>query len=252
MNIFTLLFQEVLYRPLLNFLVFIYSLPPHDLGVAILILTLIVKLALWPLTKKTILEQRKSQEVSMKLQSEMQKLREKYKDNPQKQNEELSKIFKDQKFNPFASFIPMIIQLVILIALYQVFRDIGNPGQNLMLYSFIKNPGSINPISFGFLNLTKPNVFLAVLVGFVQYIQTMMIQPKLTAKQKKQNPALAMQSPMNIMMSFFIVIIALRVPSSLALFWCLSGIFAIIQQKLILKQQLMDGNKQQKIKNQKL
>lgn len=245
MNIFIFLFQEILYRPLLNFLVFLYLLPPHDLGVAILILTLIVKLALFPLTKKTILEQRKSQESSVKLQTEMQKLKEKYNGDPQKQSEELAKLFKTQRLNLFSVFIPTLIQLVILIALFQVFRNIGNAGQDLMLYSFVQDPGVIDHVTFGFLDLTKPNSILAVFVGLVQYIQTMMIQPKLNRKQRKQNSTLAMQGSMNIMMSFFMMIVALRFPSSLALFWCLSGIFTIIQQKLILKQQPTTSDKKQ-------
>ncbi|MFH0987427.1 MAG: YidC/Oxa1 family membrane protein insertase, partial [Patescibacteria group bacterium] len=99
MNIFTLVFQEILYRPLLNLLVFFYQLPLIDFGSAILLLTVFTRLLLWPLNSKMIKGQNESQSKSAQIKERIDEIKTKYKDDPPRQNEEVMKLWKEMKFN---------------------------------------------------------------------------------------------------------------------------------------------------------
>jgi YidC/Oxa1 family membrane protein insertase len=112
------LFTTVLYQPLFNALVFIYDIIPV-LGITIIIITVIIRVILLPLSKKAIESQKKMQE----LQPELKEIQEKYKNDKQKKGEEMMKLYKKRKINPAAGCLPLIIQLVILIALYRVFLN---------------------------------------------------------------------------------------------------------------------------------
>ena len=188
MNPLLFVFQEVLSRPLLNLLVFFYQLPYVDFGMAILILTLLLRLVLWPLNSKAIIQQRELQEKTQGIQKEMKEIKEKYKDNPAQQNAEIMKIWKKKKFNPFASFTPMIVQIIVLIALYQVLRHVLLPDGLNLLYSFVSSPGEINPMFLGVFNLSKANWILAVLTGIAQYFYSKMSFSFKPKSQKKKKP----------------------------------------------------------------
>ncbi|MDD3102158.1 MAG: YidC/Oxa1 family membrane protein insertase [Patescibacteria group bacterium] len=147
-------FNTILYQPLLNLLVFFYNvIPGHDLGVAIITLTVILKLILFPLSRQSL----KSQKALQSLQPKMEEIKKKYPDQKEKQAKMTMELYKENKINPFSSCLPLLIQLPILIAVYQVFNT-GLTSTNLPVYSFIYNPGHLNSFAFGFLNLAKPNI----------------------------------------------------------------------------------------------
>lgn len=178
-------FNYALYQPLLNFLVWVYNvLPGHDLGLAIIILTIVIRLILWPLSQKAT----KSQKAMQDLQPKIKALQEKYKNDKQKITLATMDLYRQSKINPFSSFLIVLIQLPILIAVYRVFWK-GLKAKELSLYHFIHNPGSLNVTAFGFLNLAQPNIILALITGRSSVLANKDVKPTKTivrAAQKKR------------------------------------------------------------------
>ena len=111
-------YNTVLYQPLFNALILLYEyFPGHDFGIAIVVLTLIIRFALYPSSAQAI----KSQEAMARLQPKIKELQDKYKDNKEQQAKEIMELYQKEKINPFSGCLPLLIQLPILIALYQVF-----------------------------------------------------------------------------------------------------------------------------------
>ncbi len=223
-------FKTILYEPILNAFVFLYDYIP-DVGVVIFILTLVIKLILHPLTKKSV----KAQQSMAELQPKMQEVKTKYKDDQQKQAQEMMKLYKEHKVNPVGSCLPILIQIPIFITLYYVLRT-GLTGGGLdLLYSFVPNPGSIDPIAFGFIDMSKPNIVLAILAGGAQFLQgrfTIRKQPPKAAGAgaKDENMMAMMNKQMLYVMPILTVFIGLSLPSGLALYWFLSALFMALQQ----------------------
>src|SRR4030042_6470119 len=146
-------YNLIFYQPLFNFLIWLYNvIPGHDIGLAILFLTIAIRVILFPLYYQSI----KSQKALQDIQPKVDELRKQYKEDQEKLAKELMILYKNEKVNPFSSCLPLLIQLPFLLALYQVFIH-GLKSQRMeMLYSFIANPGMINPISLGFFDLLKP------------------------------------------------------------------------------------------------
>lgn len=230
-------FHTILYQPIFNAFVWLYNvLPGHDVGVVIIIMTILIRLIVYPLTSKSIKAQKSVQD----LQPKVEAIKKEYANDQQKQATMLMALYKDNKVNPFASCLPLLIQLPILIALYMVMRD-GLMGDKFAaeLYSFVENPGSLNPISFGFINLVKSNTALALLAGISQYFQAKMMLAKQPPKEagegaKDENMMALMNKQMVYFMPIMTVIICFTLPSGLALYWLFSTILTIGQQHLLL------------------
>src|SRR4051812_9493570 len=110
-------YQEIIYRPILNLLVYLYNvLPGHDIGAVIILVTIVIRFILAPFMHKSL----KSQKAMNALQPKMNEVREKHKDNKEAQAKAMMELYKDNKINPLSSCLPLVIQLPILIALYQV------------------------------------------------------------------------------------------------------------------------------------
>lgn len=228
-------FYIILYQPLFNSLVLLYDyVPGRDFGIAIILLTLIIRLILYPISVKAVNSQRNLQ----KLQPKMQELQKKYKDDKEKQAKEVLELYKKEKINPFSGLLLAFIQLPILIALYRVFWNGLNPKELSGLYGFVLNPGHINVLFLHLMNLSKPNLVFAVLAGIVQYFQTKMLMPavkKTSGQSKEADFSAVMQKQMLYFFPVFTVIILINLPSALGLYWVASGLFSIIQQYLIFK-----------------
>ena len=226
-------FNIFLYRPLFNFLVLIYNyLPGHDFGMAIIILTIIIRLIIYPLSVKAL----NSQKTLQKLQPEVEELKKKYKNDKEKQGKEILELYRKEKINPFSGLFLALVQLPILIALYNVFWNGLKSGELSNLYSFISNPVNINPTFLNLIDLSKPNLVFAVIAGVIQFFQTKMLVPKFNKNQtKKGDITLIMQKQMVYFFPFITVLILFKLPSALSLYWIVSGIFSIIQQYFIIK-----------------
>jgi len=233
---FSQIFNIVFYQPILNLLVFLYNIVPgHDIGLAIIIMTVIIKLILLPLSKQSI----KSQKSLQELQPKIDEIKKKYADNKEEQGRAMMQLYKQNKVNPFSSCLPLLIQLPFLWAVFMVFRA-GLSGQSLnLVYSFIYRPESINTISLGFINLAKSNVVLAVLAGLAQFWQAKMMatkRPEVKGSDAKDEDMMAiMNKQMVYMMPALTVFIGLSFPGGLALYWLVTTLLTALQQLYLFK-----------------
>jgi YidC/Oxa1 family membrane protein insertase len=239
------IFHVLLYQPIFNIFVFLYNyLPGHDVGLVILAITIIVRAALYPLTSSSI----KSQRALQDLQPKMAAIKLQYPDDKQKQTQAIMEMYKNNKVNPLASCLPMLIQLPILIALYRVLQD-GLHSKNLAdsLYSFVANPGSINQVSLGLFNLAQPNYILAVLAGLAQYWQAKTMSRKNPPPQAGEGSKdEAMLSMMNKQMLYFMpvmtVLIGLNLPAGLTLYWFFGTVLMVLQQIWLTRGTVSENN----------
>ena len=227
------IFDTILYYPLFNLLVLIYNyLPGHDFGLAIILLTIIIRFIIYPISVKAINSQRALQ----RLQPQLAQIQKAYKDDKEKQAKETMALYKKEKINPFSGLFLALIQLPILIALYRVFWNGLKPEELLNLYGFVANPGAINAMFFGLMDLSKPNLLFAIVAGLLQFFQTKMLLPPVDASQpKSKDVSVIMQKQMVYLFPFITVIILLKLPSALGLYWIVSGAFSIVQQYFIFK-----------------
>ena len=225
------LFNTLFYYPLFNLLVVIYNLiPGHDIGVAIILLTILIKLVLYPLSLKAVKSQKSLQDIQPKIEA----LKTQYKNEKEKLAAEMMKLYKEEKVSPFSSCLPLLIQFPFLIAIYWVFRN-GLTSDGLdIIYPFVYNPGQLNPIAFGFLDLSQNNLILAILAGAAQFWQVKMLSVKKPAIKSQASKDEGMMAEMNKQMTYFMpiitIVIGLSLPGGLMLYWMINAVFTVVQQ----------------------
>lgn len=226
----------IFYQPLLNLLIFLYNvIPGQDMGLAIIAITIIIKIALYPLSAQSI----KAQKAMTELQPKIDAIKKQFKDQKEQQAKELMNLYKQEKINPLSSCLPLLIQLPFLFAIYQVFRDgLSNHSMEL-LYPFIAHPDTINTIAFGFLNLNKPQFVLALLAGAAQFWQAKMMMTKRSEIKipngKNEDMAAIMNKQMLYMMPIVTIIIGMGLPSGLTLYWLIFTLATVAQQLFVLR-----------------
>ena len=242
----TQVFRTFISKPLLNLLILIASLlPDYSLGLAIIILTLIVKLVLFAPTQHAMEGQRKMQAV----QPQMDALKKKYKDNPQKMQEETMKLWKEKKVNPMQSCLPMLVQFPVLIGLFFVIRD----GSVLALSTHLLY-GPFQDLSWTFgtqflgLDLTVPNISvmpaLLVVLQFAQMKLAFAINEKKKSKKdgKKNKEAMSQQEVQQKVMMYGLPLLigffAFQFPAAVSLYWAVQAVFAILQQLYVNRKEL--------------
>lgn len=230
------LFHVVLYQPIFNLFVGLYNIVPgHDLGVVILLTTILVRVIVFPLTYKYIQAQRSM----LALNPKLAELRKQYANDKQKQAQATMELYKEHKVNPLTSCLPLVLQLPIIIALYRVLSA-GIVSSNLetILYSFVHNPGTINPVTLGLLSLATPQIVLAVLAGLAQFLQARLMTtppaaPGAGEGGKDEDMAATMNKQMMYVMPVMTVLIGMRLPAGLALYWLFSTLLMIGERLLI-------------------
>lgn len=236
------LFQIIFYQPILNLVIFLYNYVTfQDLGFAIIILTIIIKAFLWPLSKKSI----KSQKALQEIQPKIDELKKKYKDNKQEMGQALMALYKENKVNPFSSCLPLLIQLPFFIAVFQVFKD-GIDKHLELIYPFIYAPESINSVFLGIMDLSKPVIYLAVLAGAAQFWQAKMMMAKnKTTTAPSSSKAESMTAIMNKQMLYFMpaltIFIGVTLPGGLTLYWLVLTLLTVLQQFLVNKKDSNTG-----------
>jgi YidC/Oxa1 family membrane protein insertase len=228
------LFNEFLYRPLLNLLFLIYNHTVADIGIAVIILTIVIRLVLLPIFYKSAKDQTIIQKITPRIK-ELQKI---HKDDKEKQVSEIMKVYKEHKVNPFSGFLLLLIQLPILIALYQVFLKGFSSDVLSGLYSFVAVPQSIHTMFLGIIDLMSKNVWLVILAGIFQYLQSklLMNMAKNPISQGKETDiAQKISKNMMIMGPFLTIVILYSLPSVVALYWLTTSAFSVIQQVVINK-----------------
>jgi len=234
MNILILIFNTVLYQPILNGLILLYEyIPGHDFGIAIIVLTLIIRLLLYPSSIRGV----RSQRALADLQPKIKEIQEKYKDNKGEQTKFLMELYKKEKINPFSGCLPLLLQLPILIAMYQVFlRGLQPEALSQSLYSFVPHPGIIRFSFLGLINLSESNIFLAFLAGLFQFYQLKIStasKEKENIKGKATDFSKTMQRQMLYFFPIFTVFIIWKLGSVIGLYWIVSILFSIGEQYIV-------------------
>ncbi|MBU6500451.1 MAG: YidC/Oxa1 family membrane protein insertase [Patescibacteria group bacterium] len=225
------LYNLILYHPLLNALIFFYNtIAFHDLGLAIIFLTLLIRLILFPLFHKGS----RHQIVMQKLQPKLKKIQEVHKDDKEKQAQAMMDLYKEHQVNPFAGILILIVQLPILIALYQMFLRILKPDFLSGLYGFISAPVSLNDSLFGLINLGEKSILIVGLAALAQYFQARLVLPKLETGHK-QTQMEKMTRHMTFIGPIMTLVIFYNLPSAIGLYWFVMSLFSIFQQILVNK-----------------
>jgi YidC/Oxa1 family membrane protein insertase len=220
--------KTILYIPLYNALVFIIDhTPGHSAGWAVILLTLIIRVVLFPLSKSSI----KTQLMMKKIEPDVAKLKEKVTDK-QEQARQMLELYREKGINPFAGFLLILIQFPILIAMYSVFRS-GLPTiKPELLYSFVPHPETVTMMFLG-INLGARSIILAALSVITQFIQINLALPKVTKTDGPSTFQTDLAKSMNMQMKYiFPLIIApiAFVSPVLALYFIVGNIFMIFQE----------------------
>jgi YidC/Oxa1 family membrane protein insertase len=225
-------FHTILYIPIYNLLIFFVDIVPNgDVGIAVIIVTIIVKVVLWPLSIMAIKTQRR-----MKfLEPQLKEIREKYKDNKEKQALETLSLYKNNGVRPFASILVTFLQLPVIISLYLVFRHehLLAPNQAL-IYHFVSFPAHISPLFLGMFPMAEHVLVLAAVAGLAQFAQAYITIP-VPAKSKDAKPTsseefariLSIQS--RIILPVLIAVIAYTA-GALAVYFITSSLLGILQE----------------------
>ncbi len=211
------LFNSYIYQPILDALIFIYrTLAFHDLGLSIVMLTVLVRAVLFPIFYKGT----RDQTLMQHLQPHIKKIQLDHKDDKEKQAKELLDLYKKHRLNPFSGLLLLLVQLPIFIALFQVFtRGLGG--------------GAFDSNSFlGLINLGAKSIVVALLAAGLQYLQGRLALPKAVAKDSG-NPMASMGRTMVVMGPVLTLVILWNLPSAIGLYWVTSTIFSVFQQLYI-------------------
>ena len=201
------------------------------MGIAVVTLTILVKLIIFPLSQKFI----KNQAAMNMLAPELKKIKESGA-NREEQARLTFELYKKHKTNPFSGCLPVLIQIPILFALYYVFFK-GINFESGLLYSFIHVPEHVGMMFLGILDLSKKSLILAVLAGASQYLQAyFMPKPNVPAATNGSTETFAesfgksMSMQMKYFFPFIVAFIAYRISGAIALYWITSNIFTVCQQ----------------------
>ena len=225
------LYHTFFYDPLYNGLIFLINTLPQwaDFGVAIVVFTVIVKLILFPLSRKAVLSQMKMKE----LEPRINELKAKYKD-PAEQSMQTMKLYKESGINPFSSILLIFIQIPIILALYQIFYSGGLPKIDAsLLYSFIHSPELVT-MKLWFIDITKKSWELALLAAITQFFQIKYSMP-VTKKDPNVAPSFgtdlahAMSTQMKYVLPVIVFFASYSINAGIAIYWTTSYVFSIFQ-----------------------
>lgn len=231
-------FHLILTQPLLNALVWFYNIiPGQDVGLAIIALTLLIRLILVPAFQKSL----KSQKELQHLQPQLEEIRRRHKDDKEAQTKATLELYKQHKVNPFSSCLPLLIQLPILIALYRVFLSGLNGKVSKELYPFIADPGKIQTTFLGLVDLAHPNLYFGLAAGLLQFVQSKMMTPPQSPGGGSDKTQALMNAQLTYFMPIVTAFIATRLPAGLSLYWVVTTLFAIGQQYYIMRKDKTDA-----------
>lgn len=227
------LWDTIILNPVLNSLIALSTMVGNNFGVAIIILTVVVRLILFPLT----IRQTSSTKVMQELQPKIQELQKKYARNQQKLQQEMMQLYKEAKINPLGCLWPMLIQMPIWIALYQSImmalastpEDLIRLSQSLYSWPMVTQALPLNE-KFLWLQLSKPDPYLilAILVGITMWVQQKMVTPPPTDPRQQ-----SMTQITTLMMPLMFAMFTLSFPSGLSLYWAVSNIIGIVIQYFV-------------------
>ncbi len=227
------------------------AFPYFSIGFAVIVVTFIVRVILFPLSKKAVRTQ-----IEMKLiEPDIEAIKEKYKDNKQEQSVQIMKLYKEKKVNPFASIGLILLQMPVLIALYYVFLNGGLPKiDHSILYPFVAEPNSVNMFFFGIDTMAK-STLLAVIAGLTQFWQIQVSVPatKPVKKDPNKKPSMgedlakSMSFQMKYIMPVFMFFIANSFPAVVAIYLITTNLFSVAQEFYMRGKMATENNLKTKI-----
>lgn len=240
------IFNQIFTYPILNALLFLYHVF-GDFGLSIIVLTVVIRLILFPLT----LKQLKSTKATQAIQPQVAAIRKKHDKDPRAQQQAMSALYKESGVNPIAGCLPLIVQLPVLYGLFYALNGVlGNPilhnaahtGINDIIYPFLPHFAALPNINlnwFTFLNSAwhfslghpDPTHVLPILAGLATFVQLRMSQPKSTSTSKDMMTQ-QMQT-VQFIMPFITVFFAWTFPAGLAVYWTTTSLFSIVQQYFV-------------------
>ena len=228
-------FHATVYNPLYNGLVFfIGAVPFHDVGLAVIALTIVARVVLYPLSRRAIQAQ-----LAMKnITPEVEELKKKHKDDREAQSKAIFALYKERGIHPFAGLAVVLVQFPILIGLYLVFSRGGLPEVDAsLLYSFVHIPGNINMEFLGLLDMRNHSIVLAVLTALTQFGYTRLsmgprstIDPSPVESSLSGDMAKSFDMQARYVLPVIIGVISYSVAAAAPLYWVTSNLFMIAQE----------------------
>jgi YidC/Oxa1 family membrane protein insertase len=230
------LYKTVLYEPLLNLLIFLYdTIAVQDLGLAIIFVTILIRILLFPLFQKSA----RHQAVMQRLQPKLKKVQEDHKHDKERQAQAMMAVYREHDINPFSGFGLLLIQLPVLITLYHIFQDSLQPGFLVGLYAFVQTPQSIEPYLLGLIHLGRPSILMVGLAALAQYFQAHLALPP-TEKGKELSNAEKTARKMVFIAPIITLVFFYALPAAISLYWLVASFFSVIQQ-IFINRQLAHG-----------
>lgn len=240
MSYLKVFYNEIFYRPLLGALVFLTSvLPWHDLGLAVILLTIFIRALMFPFTHQML----KTQNAMKQIEPEVKKIYAEKK-NKEEQTRALMELYRAHGINPLSGFFMLLIQLPLLFAMYQVFW-LGIPFKTDEVYYFLDIPDSVNTMFLGLINLMETSTLLAALAAASQFLQAKLaaISPPAggQATNDKKDIQRAMQTQMIYFFPILIFFIAFKLPAAVSLYWTAMNVFAIVHEAVVRRRAALNG-----------
>ncbi|MEK7195342.1 MAG: YidC/Oxa1 family membrane protein insertase [Patescibacteria group bacterium] len=229
------LYKAVLYNPLLNILIFLYNTVAFkDFGLAIIFLTVLIRIILYTIFHKTV----RHQTIMQRLQPRLKRIQDEHKHDREKQTRAMLDLYKEHNINPFSGFLLLFAQLPILIALYQIFLNSLRPDFLSGLYGFISAPGALETSFLGLINLSEKSILMVSLAAMAQYFQAKLSLSSSRAGEK--SPADRISEKTAFIGPIITIVIFYGLPAAVSLYWLVSSVFSVVQQ-IIINKQLSDG-----------
>lgn len=223
------LYHAVISTPLLNVLIGLYdTVAVRDLGLAIAGLTILIRLAFYPLFQKGLEQQAKMQ----KLQPKIKEIQAKHKGDHQAHSQALMALYKEHEFNPFSGIFMMLVQIPILIALYHLFLGIFHADALSRLYAFIPNPGTLNTVSLGIVDLAQPYFPLVLVTAVLQFVQTRLAFGRMSNTDKAQKLT---GQVMSLVAPAITLLIFSKLAAAVSVYWLVTTVFSVFQQYVATK-----------------
>lgn len=231
----TAFFTAFIYNPLYNGLIFLVSVVPwHDVGLAVILLTLLVKFILFPLDKRAKIMQMKVKAITPQVEA----IKAKHKEDSQAQTLAMLALYKEHDIRPFASLVGLFVQIPIIFGLYYVFWKGGLPVVHAdVLYSFVHVPDIVNMNFLGLFDMGGRSAFLALIAGLTQYYQGVLSLPEPPKRGKepslKDDLAHSFHIQMRYVMPVIVLVIAYTISAAIALYWAVNNLTSIAQELFI-------------------
>ncbi len=226
------IFHSLFFDPLYNFLIFLFnSLPWADAGIVVIIVTVVVRLILFPLSRKAVVTQVKMAEIG----PDLNEIKQKYKDNSEEQARRTLALYREKGVNPFSGILVIIIQIPIIFALYRIFLHLPEVDASF-LYSFVPVPEIINTTFLGLIDISAKSWIIALLAAistYVQFIVSMKGQKAPEGNSFGDNLTRNMQKQMKYLFPVIVFFISYQISGVIALYWLTTNLFSIGQELIV-------------------